>query len=112
MHSNELYHPIKKYELLKRKLITQSFLFKVAELAGHTNRVYKMLRVFDECAHEKYQRLPTIKEENGSVGIKLDQQDCSIKGQIIESTEDIIAENVPVITPNGDIIIENLSLKV
>ena len=35
-----------------------------------------------------------------------------IEGQIIESDEDIIAENVPIITPNGDIIVESLSLKV
>jgi len=35
-----------------------------------------------------------------------------IEGQIIESDEDIIAENVPIITPNGDIIVDSLSLKV
>lgn len=35
-----------------------------------------------------------------------------IEGQIIESEEDIIAENVPIITPNGDVIVESLSLKV
>ena len=29
---------------------------EVAELAGHTDRVYTMLHVFDECAHERYQR--------------------------------------------------------
>ncbi len=44
--------------------------FKIAELAGHTNRVYKMLHVFDECAHERYQRSPMIKEEDVSVGMK------------------------------------------
>ena len=35
-----------------------------------------------------------------------------IEGEIIESDEDIVAENVPIITPNGDIIVESLSLKV
>ena len=35
-----------------------------------------------------------------------------LEGEIIESDEDIIAENVPIITPNGDIIVESLSLKV
>lgn len=29
---------------------------KVAELAGHTNRVYTMLHVFDDCANENYHR--------------------------------------------------------
>ncbi len=79
------------------------FVFKIAELAGHTNRVYTMLHVFDQCAHEQYQRIPMIKEENLSIGMK---------GQIIESNEDIIVENVPIITPNGDIIVESLSLKI
>lgn len=36
----------------------------------------------------------------------------SLEGQIIESDEDVIVENVPVVTPTGDIIVENLSLKV
>jgi ABC-type uncharacterized transport system fused permease/ATPase subunit len=94
----------------------KKFLFKIAELAGHTNRVYTMLHVFDECAHERYQRIPMVKEEHGSNGIKrkveLDQQEFLTKGQIIESNEDIIAENVPIITPNGDVIVESLSLKV
>jgi hypothetical protein len=34
------------------------------------------------------------------------------EGQIIESDGDIIAEDVPIITPNGDVIVESLSLKV
>ena len=35
-----------------------------------------------------------------------------LEGEIIPSDEDIIAENVPIITPNGDIIVNSLSLKV
>jgi hypothetical protein len=44
--------------------------------------------------------------------VTFDPQAFLIKGQIIESNEDIIAENIPIITPNGDIIVESLSLKV
>jgi hypothetical protein len=36
----------------------------VAELAGHTNRVYTMLHVFDDCAHEHYQRTPIVAGES------------------------------------------------
>jgi len=46
----------------------------VAELAGHTNRVYTMLHVFDDCAHEHYQRtlVATDEEhhEHSSVAVK------------------------------------------
>jgi hypothetical protein len=36
----------------------------VAELAGHTNRVYTMLHVFDDCAHGHYQRTPIGTDES------------------------------------------------
>ena len=29
-----------------------------------------MLHVFDECAHERYQRIPMVKDEHSSVGLK------------------------------------------
>ena len=75
-----------------------------------------MLHVFDECANEQYQRNPTLKDDQSASGSKqkiiFDQLNFSTKGQIIESDGDIIAENVPIITPTGDIIVESLSLTV
>ncbi|CAF0781644.1 unnamed protein product [Adineta steineri] len=90
---------------------------EIAELAGHTDRVYTMLHVFDDCAHSNYQRTPIIPSENPSeCSSALAKRKISVdhraKGEIIESDEDIIAENVPIITPNGDIIVESLSLKI
>jgi hypothetical protein len=38
--------------------------------------------------------------------------DVLVLGRIIQSNEDIIAENVPIVTPNGDTIVDSLSLKV
>ncbi|CAF0996097.1 unnamed protein product [Adineta steineri] len=88
-----------------------------AKLAGHTDRVYTMLHVFDDCAHSNYQRTPIIPSDNPSeCSSALAKRKISVdhraKGEIIESDEDIIAENVPIITPNGDIIVESLSLKI
>ncbi|CAF4004117.1 unnamed protein product [Adineta steineri] len=90
---------------------------EIAELAGHTDRVYTMLHVFDDCAHSNYQRTPIIPSDNPSeCSSALAKRKISVdhraKGEIIESDEDIIAENVPIITPNGDIIVESLSLKI
>ncbi|CAF2448006.1 unnamed protein product [Rotaria sp. Silwood2] len=90
---------------------------EIAELAGHTNRVYTMLHVFDECAHEHYQRTPiTVSEgqhEHSLTSVKRKlAANQRAEGQIIESEGDIIVENVPIITPNGDIIVESLSLKI
>ncbi|CAF1062041.1 unnamed protein product [Adineta steineri] len=86
---------------------------EIAELAGRTNRVYTMLHVFDECANERYRRSSMAIDDHTSVDMKrkviLNQQ---AEGQIIESDENIIVENVPIITPNGDIIVDSLSLKI
>ncbi|CAF0803898.1 unnamed protein product [Adineta ricciae] len=86
---------------------------EIAVLAGYTNRVHTMLHVFDECANERYQRIPVTTDDQSIPAIQrrilMNQQ---AKGEIIESVEDIIAENVPIITPNGDIIVESLSLKI
>ena len=45
-------------------MIDEICFLKIAELAGHTNRVYTMLHVFDECAHEHYQRTPMVNDES------------------------------------------------
>ncbi|CAF4007913.1 unnamed protein product [Rotaria magnacalcarata] len=90
---------------------------EIAELAGHTNRVYTMLNVFDECSHEHYQKASVTTHEghhehalsNIKKKMALNQR---AEGQIIESEGDIIADNVPIITPNGDIIVESLSLTI
>ncbi|CAM4799700.1 unnamed protein product [Rotaria magnacalcarata] len=86
---------------------------EIAQLAGYTNRVYTMLHVFEECAHERYPLRPMTVGEDSYIEAKrkvnLNPQG---EGQIIESDEDIIAENLPIITPNGDVIIESLSLKI
>jgi hypothetical protein len=37
---------------------------KIAELAGHTNRVYTMLNVFHQCSQENYQRNSSIDDNN------------------------------------------------
>ena len=69
-----------------------------------------MLKVFDDCANENYQRIVEITDEK-THRIDLSQRTDS-PGQIIESDGEIIVENVPVVTPTGDIIVESLSLKV
>ncbi|CAF0940732.1 unnamed protein product [Adineta ricciae] len=91
---------------------------EIAELAGHTDRVYTMLHVFDDCANAHYQRNLVTTDENHDehsssvVAKKKVAINQRAEGKIIESDEDIIAEDVPIITPNGDVIVESLSLKI
>lgn len=37
---------------------------------------------------------------------------CSCAGDVIETERDIIVENVPIITPNGDVVVNKLNLQV
>jgi hypothetical protein len=37
---------------------------------------------------------------------------CSSIGVVIDTERDIVVDNVPVITPNGDVVVSSLSLKV
>ena len=87
-----------------------------------------MLQVFEDCADERYVRISS-ETDNHSAPVQISVQrgglkskfqrilfttflSSSIDGKIIESEGDIIVENVPIITPNGDRIVDDLTLKV
>ncbi|CAF1409663.1 unnamed protein product, partial [Didymodactylos carnosus] len=78
---------------------------EIAELAGHTNRVHSMFHVFNDCENESYQRA-TISDNSNDSTIKHKRKiELSNKadGQIFDTNDDIIVQDVPIITPNGDI---------
>jgi len=77
---------------------------EVTELAGYTSRVYEMITVFKDCSAGKYQKL-MVKTGDGALDIR------SNRGTIIES-DDIQFMNVPVVSPNGDILVDSLSFEV
>ncbi|CAF1541466.1 unnamed protein product, partial [Didymodactylos carnosus] len=77
---------------------------EIAELAGHTNRVHSMFHVFNDCENESYQRA-TISDNSNDSTIKHKRKiELSNKadGQIFDTNDDIIVQDVPIITPNGD----------
>ncbi|XP_059672657.1 ATP-binding cassette sub-family D member 2 isoform X3 [Gavia stellata] len=90
---------------------------KVTELAGYTARVYNMFSVFDEVKRGIYKRTAVIQEsENNSKNedkaeLRVDGP-LEIKGKVIDVDHGIICENVPIITPNGDVVVSRLNFKV
>ncbi|XP_027495812.1 ATP-binding cassette sub-family D member 2 [Corapipo altera] len=90
---------------------------EVTELAGYTARVYNMFSVFDEVKRGIYKRTAVIQ---GSVNNSKNEDKAElhidgpleIKGEVIDVDQGIICENVPIITPNGDVVVSRLNFKV
>jgi ATP-binding cassette subfamily D (ALD) protein 2 len=81
---------------------------EVIELTGYTRRVYDMFQMFHNC-----------KNTNETLALKnVSSSDLNVEpvmGRIVEYTDesqsDIIIDSISVVTPNGDIIVPSLSLK-
>ncbi|XP_066489728.1 ATP-binding cassette sub-family D member 2-like [Tiliqua scincoides] len=90
---------------------------EVTELAGYTARVYNMFSVFDEVKRGIYKRT-AVPQECESSNKKRDKTErivdglLEIKGRVIDVDHGIICENVPIITPNGDVVVSRLNFKV
>jgi ATP-binding cassette, subfamily D (ALD), peroxisomal long-chain fatty acid import protein len=75
----------------------------LSELAGHTARVSMLLDTIQDTRKGKFEKVlvsSASMEENSRI--------LRGRGKIIES-EEIRFENVPIVTPNGDVLIKNLS---
>lgn len=88
---------------------------EVTELAGYSARVSDMLTVFEDVSKGRYVR--NTVSNNGKVKgqkvIKEVTSSADLRGEVTTTDSAlIIAENLPIITPNQDEVISSLSLKV
>ncbi|KAJ1525492.1 hypothetical protein ONE63_010301 [Megalurothrips usitatus] len=89
---------------------------EVVELAGYTSRVGEMLDVFGDVSEGRYKRTTTSATKQKSKGLAriefIDGQPVA-RGKITESTDGSIALlDVPVVTPNCDVVVPSLTLVV
>ncbi|XP_072383557.1 ATP-binding cassette sub-family D member 1 [Diabrotica undecimpunctata] len=84
----------------------------IVELAGHTARVANMFEVLEEASNGIYHKtLVAKKEKSADFEIEFRGDQPLAKGKIIYSTNnEIILKNVPIVTPNCDIVCPSLSL--
>lgn len=84
----------------------------IVELAGHTARVANMFQVLDEASRGIYHKtLVEKKEKTHDFEIEFRGDQPIAKGKIIVSTNnEIILKNVPIVTPNCDVVCPSLSL--
>jgi len=89
---------------------------EILALAGHTNRVAGMIEVFEETAQGVYSKSSVIDTNRLNEIVELINGKPKSHGKIVYSDKNdnfgISLKNVPVITPNGDVVIRSLSLSV
>ncbi|XP_037628605.1 ATP-binding cassette sub-family D member 1 isoform X2 [Sebastes umbrosus] len=99
---------------------------EVTELAGYTSRVGEMLDVFEDVNKGVYRRSADREEVSaegegagaggdGGAVVQHGQRVCGrleIRGQVISVEKGIRCENLPIITPTGDVVVSSLNIQV
>ncbi|XP_055314268.1 ATP-binding cassette sub-family D member 1 [Sitodiplosis mosellana] len=89
---------------------------EIVALAGYTYRVAGMLEVFDDTAHGRYNKVMMAEGRNNAGIIEFRNGQPVTKGRIIVNTDpndrSISLNNVPVVTPNCDIVVPSLTLRI
>ncbi|MED6278031.1 ATP-binding cassette sub- D member 1 [Characodon lateralis] len=91
---------------------------EVTELAGYTSRVWEMFDVFEDVSRGIYRRSADREEESTAqrgAQVPHGQRICGpleIRGQVITEEKGIRCENLPIITPTGDVVVSSLNIQV
>ncbi len=78
----------------------------LSELAGYTARVSMLLDTIEDTKRGRFEKVLVSSartEENSKI--------LKGRGKVVQS-EEIRFENVPIVTPNGDVLVRNLSFAV
>ncbi|CAD5212267.1 unnamed protein product [Bursaphelenchus okinawaensis] len=79
---------------------------EINELAGYTDRVHQMFKVIEEVKNNKFERVGDVEQRGEKYDIS------KVEGSIIESSGLIETTDMPIVTPNGDVIVNNFNVKI
>lgn len=85
---------------------------EITELAGYTARVTEMFHVFEDVKTGKYQRSMVTKTVQSKAKHAKISGPMQIMGNVMDTDATIDIEDLPIITPNGDIIVSSLTIKI
>lgn len=76
---------------------------EIAQLAGYTSRITEMIHVFEDVGNGIY--------EKGAVNVNA-RRVLEGRGQVVDGQDCVSLENVPIVTPNGDILVPEVNIRV
>ncbi|XP_077868460.1 ATP-binding cassette sub-family D member 2-like [Saccoglossus kowalevskii] len=91
---------------------------EIMELVGYTSRVSEMIKVFEDVKKGKYTKSMVTAGDVSKPKLALKNKEriegpLEVRGEVIEvDTATISLDDVPIVTPNGDVIVSSLSLEV
>lgn len=83
---------------------------EMSELAGYTSRLTELMEVMDEL--NSGQAKKRLVSSVGQEAIEQKNKIFSQRGEVIEGTEEVVFEDVPIVSPNGDVLVEKLSFRI
>ncbi|KAG0232091.1 ATP-binding cassette sub- D member 3 [Actinomortierella wolfii] len=82
----------------------------LTRFAGYTSRVSELFDVLDDVNKGRYERTMVNKDGSSSTNKSVDTK--GLKGKVVTQDGVIIFDKVPIVTPNNDLLVKELSFKV
>ncbi|KAK6736903.1 hypothetical protein RB195_019537 [Necator americanus] len=124
--TNELFNSFSKKQLIQEYYNSGRMMYKLSEalgrlslagremtrLSGFTARVDTLLNVLTDLENGSYERT-MVKDKNDTEQLSLLHRDLRAgAGELVVEDNVIRFENVPLVTPNGDVLVDSLNLEV